>query len=133
MDYKQELISTIHDLGCDLDALEAKMIELTSETQTAILIPALYEEIERPALTIIKKHLQQCQFVQTIVVCVYADTKEQYKKVVEFFKPLPQQTFILWENGKRVTDVLEGLRARDLDLMGYRGKGRAVWLGLGIC
>ncbi len=132
MDYKQELISTIHDFGCNLQAIEAKLIELTAETNTAILIPALYEEIERPALTTIRAHLQQCQFVQTIVVCVYADTKEQYKRVVEFFQPLPQQTFILWENGKRVTEVLEGLRARDLDLMGYRGKGRAVWLGLGI-
>jgi glucosyl-3-phosphoglycerate synthase len=47
MDYKQELITTIHDFGCDLPFLEQRLTELTQESKTAVLIPALYEEIER--------------------------------------------------------------------------------------
>lgn len=132
MEYKQELITTIHDFGCDLNLLEENLNELTETCKTAVLIPALYDEIERPALGIIREHLKTCNFVKTIVVCVYAKTKEEYKKVVEFFKPLPQPTFILWENGERVISILQRLKDKDLDLLQYKGKGRAVWLGLGI-
>jgi glucosyl-3-phosphoglycerate synthase len=132
MDYKQELITTIHDFGCDLELLEKKLIQLSEQAPTAVVIPALYEELERPALTHIRDHLGQCAFVKKVVVCLYADTIAQYAKTVEFFESLPQPTAVIWENGERVTRILETLRDRNLDLSGFRGKGLAVWLGLGV-
>ncbi|MGF1495207.1 MAG: glucosyl-3-phosphoglycerate synthase [Elainellaceae cyanobacterium] len=132
MDYKQELITTIHDFGCDLDSLEARLIQLSEQSSTAVLIPALYEELERPALTLIRDQLAQCQFVKTIIVCLYAQTQEQYVKAVLFFSRLPQETIVIWENGPRVTQILEALQERGLNLLNFRGKGRAVWLGLGV-
>ena len=132
MDYKQELITTIHDIGCDLEFLETRLTQLSEESATAVLIPALYEELERPALPKICECLQECAFVKTVIVCLYAETMEQYAKAVQFFEPLPQQTFILWENGTRVTQILKELRDRKLDLLNFKGKGLAVWLGLGL-
>lgn len=132
MDYKQELITTIHDFGCNLEFLEERLVELSEESPTAVLIPALYEELERPALTQIRDHLKECAFIKTVIVCLYADTIEQYTTAVKFFSSLPQQTFVMWENGNRVTKLLENLRERGLNLLSLRGKGRAVWLGLGL-
>ena len=132
MDYKQELITTIHDFGCNLDDLEVKLTELAQETKTAVLIPALYEEIERPALTTIKNELLKCEFIGTVIISVYANTIQEYQQVVQFFAELPQTTLILWENGARITQILECLRAKDLNLMRYSGKGKAVWLALGL-
>lgn len=63
---------------------------------------------------------------------IYAETMEQYAKAVEFFDRLPQQTLVIWENGPRVTAILEHLREQGLDLLRFKGKGRAVWLGLGV-
>ena len=132
MDYKQELITTIHDLGCDLTRLEERLTELSRTSPTAVLIPSLFEELERPALTTIRDHLKQCPFVNMIVICLYADTKEQYVEAVQFFASLPQPTLVIWENGPRVTQILKDLQERGLDLLRFRGKGRAVWLGLGV-
>ncbi len=132
MDYKQELITTIHDLGCDTDQLESRITELSQTDPTAVLIPSLYEELERPALTNIRDHLSRCPFVNNVIICLYAETFEQYVKAVQFFEPLPQPTFVLWENGPRVTALLQTLKERGLDLLRFRGKGRAVWLGLGV-
>ncbi len=132
MDYKQELITTIHDFGCDLDLLEADIIRLSEKSPTAVLIPALYEELERPALTNICYHLKDCSFIRKVIICLYAETEEQYKKAVKFFSVLPQPTYVIWENGARVTSLLEELRDRGLNLLNLRGKGRAVWLGLGV-
>ncbi len=132
MDYKQELITTIHDFGCDLELLEARLTQLTETIPTAVLIPALYEELERPALTRIRDQLALCKFVNNVVVAVNAQTPEQYTKTVEFFSILPQPTFVIWENGSRVTQLLENLKTKGLDLLRFKGKGQAVWIGLGI-
>ncbi len=132
MDYKQDLITTIHDLGCDLLGLDDRLTDLSQALPTAVLIPSLYEELERPALTQIRDHLAQCRFVNTVVISLYANTPEQYQKAVEFFRPLPQPTYVMWENGPRIINILTQLKNRGLDLLGHRGKGRAVWLGIGI-
>lgn len=132
VDYKQDLITTIHDLGCDIDRLDDRLTELSQSLSTAVLIPSLYEELERPALTQIRDQLAQCRFVNTVVISLYAETQEQYQTAVGFFKGLPQPTYVLWENGPRLTKILTRLQSQGLDLMGHTGKGRAVWLGLGL-
>ncbi|MBE7381230.1 MAG: glucosyl-3-phosphoglycerate synthase [Leptolyngbya sp. SIO1E4] len=132
MDYKQDLITTIHDLGCDIDRLDDRLTELSQSLPTAILIPSLYEELERPALAQIRDQLARCRFVSTVVISLYADTEEQYQNAVEFFKLLPQPTYVLWENGPRLTQILSDLKEQGLDLTRHSGKGRAVWLGLGL-
>jgi glucosyl-3-phosphoglycerate synthase len=132
MDFKQELITTVHDFGCDLRSLEEHLIQLSEQSATAVLIPALYEELERPALAQIRTHLAQCKFVRTVVICLYAQTAEQYSRAVEFFSVLPQRTLIIWGKGPRVSGVLQELYDRGLDLTRFKGKGRAVWLGLGV-
>ncbi|MEB3290818.1 MAG: glucosyl-3-phosphoglycerate synthase [Leptolyngbya sp.] len=132
MDYKQELITTIHDLGGDLARLETRLTDLSQHHPTAVLIPSLYEELERPALARIRDQISQCAFVNTVVICLYADRFEQYAHAVKFFQPLPQRVVVLWENGPAITRLLQTLADQGLDLLAFRGKGRAVWLGLGV-
>lgn len=132
MDYKQDLITTIHDLGCDIEQLDDHLTEVSQSLPTAVLIPSLYEELERPALTQIRNQLMHCRFVNTVVISLFAKTAEEYSRAVDFFSPLPQPTYVLWENGPRVTELLAQLQEQGLDLMHHRGKGRAVWLGLGV-
>lgn len=132
MDYKQELITTIHDLSYQPERLEQRLTDLSQTNPTAVLIPSLYEELARPALATIRDHLSHCPFVNNVIVCLYADTFEQYQHAVQFFEPLPQPTFILWENGPGITSILQVLKDKGLDLLRFKGKGRAVWLGLGV-
>ena len=110
MDYEQELITTIHDLSYQPDRLEQRLTELSQTHPTAVLIPSLYEELGRPALGVIRDHLSHCPFVNNVIVCLYADTFEQYRHAVQFFEPLPQPTFVLWENGPGITGILQTLQ-----------------------
>ncbi|MGB3240320.1 MAG: glucosyl-3-phosphoglycerate synthase [Geitlerinemataceae cyanobacterium] len=132
MDYKQDPITTIHDLGCPLELLEDRLMQIQDRSSSAVLIPALFAELERPAITQIREQLQLCPFVSTVVVCLYADTFEEYAHAVNFFAPLPQNTVVIWENGDRIGRILEYLKECGLDLMRFKGKGKAVWLGLGV-
>jgi len=132
VDYKQDLITTIHDLGCDIERLDDHLTEVSQSLPTAVLIPSLYEELQRPALTRIRDQLMHCRFVNNVIISLYAQTAEEYFQAVDFFSVLPQPTYVLWENGPRITKLLAQLQEQGLDLMQHRGKGRAVWLGLGI-
>lgn len=132
MDYKQDLITTIHDLGCDIERLDDHLTEVSQSLPTAVLIPSLYEELQRPALTQIRDQLMHCRFVNNVVISLYAQTAEEYFRAVDFFSALPQPTYVLWENGPRITKLLAQLQEQGLDLLQHRGKGRAVWLGLGV-
>ena len=132
MDFQQEFITTIHNFGADLDQLEKRLTALSEDCPMALIIPSLYEELQRPALTRIRDRLQHCSYVKTINICLYADTVEQYHHAVEFFSELPQKVRVIWTNGPRVTRLLEGLAEKNLNLLNYKGKGWAVWLGLGV-
>ena len=57
MDFQQGLITTIHEYGVTKDLLEELNRNL-KKRPTAILIPCLYEEFERPALKVIKEVLR---------------------------------------------------------------------------
>ena len=129
---KQERVASLHDFGCNLEFRGARATQLSKESPTAGLITALYDELERAAQAGMREHLSRCDFVRHVVVSLYADSFEQYAKAVEFFDVLPQQTTVLWENGDRVTQLLEKLRDSGLDITGFRGKGKAVWLALGV-
>ncbi|MBV5259568.1 glucosyl-3-phosphoglycerate synthase [Synechococcus moorigangaii CMS01] len=132
MDFCQEFITTIHDLNPDLNDLEKRLMNLRETCPMALLIPSLYEELERPALTRIKEHLKNCAYLRVINVCLYAETPAEYHQAVAFFRELPQKVNVIWTNGARVRGVLEKLAQQNLNLLDYRGKGWAVWLGLGL-
>jgi glucosyl-3-phosphoglycerate synthase len=78
VDYKQDLITTIHDLGCDIERLDDHLTEVSQSLPTAVLIPSLYEELQRPALTRIRDQLMHCRFVNNVVISLYAQTAEEY-------------------------------------------------------
>lgn len=132
MDFQQEFITTIHDFEADLGHLEQRLAELSETYPMALLIPSLYEELERPALSRIKQHLKDCPYIQCINVCLYAETAAQYRHAVAFFSELPQEVRVIWTNGPRVRSLLATLAEQNLNLMDYVGKGWAVWLGLGL-
>jgi len=57
MDFQQGLITTIHEYGVTKDLLK-ELNKSLKKRSTAILIPCLYEEFERPALRDIKEVLK---------------------------------------------------------------------------
>ncbi len=95
MDFQQELITTIHDFGGGLEFLEQRLRELQDDCPMSLLIPALYEEFERPALAKIRDYLHRCDFVKVINVALSAKNETEYLAAVSFFEDLPQEVRIV--------------------------------------
>jgi glucosyl-3-phosphoglycerate synthase len=132
MDVKQEEITTLHDLYADNNHLMKSLAEVTTERPVSVIMPMLYNEIKSNALENIVKHLNKCTYLKEVLVPLAANNIEEFNHVKQFFSKLIIPKLIIWCNGPKISNLLIDLKNQGLDLTTYSGKGRDVWIALGI-
>jgi glucosyl-3-phosphoglycerate synthase len=132
MDIKQEEITTLHELYTDKKKLMKSVSDATVERPVSIIMPMLYREINSDALGNIIKHLNKCEYLKEVVVPLAAKDEKEFKHVKRFFSDLKIPKLIMWCNGPKIEKLLNELKSEGLNLSRYKGKGRDVWLALGI-
>lgn len=107
------------------------MVEFSKKRPITLVMPALYSEVEGPALPGILDHLEQVDFINEVVISMNRMNAEQFKKSKEFFSRLPQKHYIIWNDGPRMGDIYGDLDSAQIT--GYiPGKGCNVWMAYGF-
>ena len=132
MDIKQEEITTLHELCINKKKLIKSVSDAAVERPVSIIMPMLYSEIKNDALGNISKQLNKCNYVKEIVIPLAAKNEKEFKQVKRFFLDLKIPKLIMWCNGPKIEKLLDELKNDGLNLLKYRGKGRDVWLAIGI-
>lgn len=132
MDMKQEEITTLHDLNLDKNKLMKNISDAAAVRPVSVVMPMLYSEIKNDALGNIVKQLNKCTYLKEVIVPLSAKSKEEFNHVKRFFRNLTIPKLVMWCNGPRIENLLTQLKSEGLNLTRYRGKGRDVWLALGI-
>jgi len=132
MDIKQEEITTLHELCVNKKKLIKSVSDAAVERPVSIIMPMLYSEIKNDALDNISKRLNKCNYVKEIVIPLAAKNEKEFKQVKRFFSDLKIPKLIMWCNGPKIEKLLNELKNDGLNLLKYRGKGRDVWLAIGI-
>jgi len=81
----------------------------------------------------ILSELNKATFLSGVTVPLYARSKDEFERVVRFFGDrleIPHR--IMWCNGPSVNAILEDLGGVGIDVVSFQGKGRDVWLALGV-
>ncbi len=131
-DFHQDgVITTLHNLSDrPVEALEAELVQFAKTRPMALILPCLYSELEGPAMDNIVAELARVPYLTQIVIGLDRADESQYKKALEFFKVLPQEHVVLWNDGPRLK-ALDG----ELSKLGLEpkqmGKGRNVWYCMG--
>ncbi|MGH7792598.1 MAG: glycosyl transferase, partial [Thermodesulfobacteriota bacterium] len=129
--HQTELISTLHRLRKDnVDKLEEELIEHTEHRPIALVLPCLYSELKREALTNIVQEIKKVGYLYEIVVTLGRANADEFKHAKEFFSVLPQRLKIIWDNGERISSLFNLLEENGLEA-GGPGKGRAAWIAYG--
>ena len=129
---KQEEITTLHDLNLDKEKLMKNISDVVNERPVSIILPMLYSEIKSDALANIVKQLNKCTYLKEVIVPLAAKKEEEFIHVKRFFKKLEIPRLVMWCNGPKIENLLTSLKSEGLNLSKYHGKGRDVWLALGI-
>ena len=125
-------IATLHRLGRqNVGQLEREIEGFAAETPIALVLPCHVRELGSPALVRILAELRQVRYLRRIVVGIDgAGTRAQWMQARKIFSGLPQDTVLLWNDGRRVARLLRTLEKHGLGA-GAPGKGRNVWLCFG--
>lgn len=124
-------ISTMHKLSArPVESLEAELVTWSKKRPMALIIPALYSELEGPALDNIVEELTQVPYLSEIIIGIDRANEDQFNHAKEFFARLPQRTRLLWNDGPRLREIDD-----EFDALGIApnqpGKGRNVWYCMG--
>jgi glucosyl-3-phosphoglycerate synthase len=129
--YQNGIVTTLHNLAeRPIDALESELLEFSKKRPMGLILPSLFSELEGVALPQIVKHLSQVPYLSQIVIGLDRAGQGEYQHALRFFKELPQEHRILWNDGPRLkaldAELAElGLAPKEL------GKGRNVWYCMG--
>ncbi len=132
MDIKQDEVTTFHELCVDKKLLMKRVSDAAAERPVSVIMPMLYREIKSDALKNIVKGLNKCNYLNEVVIPLAAKNEKEFQQVKRFFRDLKTPKLVMWCNGPKVEKLLESLKGDGINLLKYRGKGRDVWLAMGI-
>ncbi len=131
MDIKQDEVTTLHDICVDNNVIN-KLKEVAEERRVSIIMPMLYKELKNEAIENIIEELNRCDFVKEIIIPLSANEQKEFEKVKKIFSRLKNEHYIIWCNGPKITKLLNELKQEGINVIDYKGKGRDVWIALGI-
>lgn len=129
--YQNGIITTLHNLKQrSVESMEEELRKFSKVRPMTLVLPSLYSELEGDALPNIVEHLSKVDYLSEIIIGLDRADESQYKKALEFFKPLNQNFKLLWNDGPRLRSIDKRLSAEGLAPL-EPGKGRNVWYCLG--
>lgn len=124
-------ITTLHNLATrTLEDMEEELINFSHIRPMGLILPSLYSELERPALTTIVDELEKVKYLNQIVIGIDQADKDEFRHAIKFFSRLPQQHSLLWNDGPNLREIDAKLRKEGLAPTEL-GKGRNVWYCMG--
>ena len=130
--YQHALLPTLHHLATpDASARDAELVELTQKRPVALLLPALYAEVERPALPAILHHVAGVPYISKIVLSMNGMVESQVDRVRDLVRKSfgDREVHLLWNDGPALQAVNQRLEDASCG-GGHTGKGANIWMGL---
>ena len=90
--YQTGLVATFHRLGApQLERIEDQLASFAPQRPMALVLPALYSEVESPALPGIIDELRHVRYLNQIVVTMGGARADEFRRAKRFFADLPQR------------------------------------------
>ncbi len=127
-------ITTLHNLNYStIEYLEKKLLKFSKRRKMGLIIPALYSELEKPALKNIVDILKDVPYINEITIGLDRATEEQYAHAKEYFSILNNEHTrcrVIWNEGPRMMALKKKFEENKI-YTGEPGKGRNVWFCFG--
>jgi glucosyl-3-phosphoglycerate synthase len=125
-------ITTLHQLGpADRPRLEEDLRGFAADRPLALILSAQAPDLEGGALPRMVEELSGAGYVREVVVALGQASRKDLEKAKELFAVLPQPVSVFLAEGRAMARLLSELKDQGI-FLGQEGKGRAMWLALGV-
>lgn len=131
MDLDQGKITRIHDYCMSFDDLKTHMGTLKTKYPTGVIVPLHENDLGNPGLKNIVNGLNDCDYLKKVFIALSAD-ESNYQKAQSLAEKFEVPCEIIWCNKPQVADILDELQIRGLDVSASNGKGKDLWIAIGI-
>lgn len=128
--FQNGVITTLHRLSRENKvALEGELLLYTKTRSIALVLPALFSELESEALPGIVEALKPVPYINQIIVTMGRTDADQFRFAKQFFSELPQEKVIIWNDGPGLANIYKSLEEE----FGHfdKGKGLSAWMAYG--
>jgi len=132
MDLEQRKITRIHDFRMDTDSMKSRLRDLSAKYPAGVIIPLLGSELETPALRQTIQELNKCDYLQKVFIALSAVDDKNYEDALRMARTSKVPCEIVWCNKPEVEAVLKELKKKGLDVTRHVGKGKDLWIAVGI-
>jgi glucosyl-3-phosphoglycerate synthase len=124
-------VATLHRLGTpDLPRLERELTAFSADRPISLVLPCHVRELGTPALRDVIAILKDVPYLRQIVIGIDGADAKDWQRARKMFASLPPTATLLWNDGPRISSLLERLTTADLE-PSPTGKGRNLWLCFG--
>jgi glucosyl-3-phosphoglycerate synthase len=129
--HQSGIITTLHRLGeVNVERLETELEYYSRQNPIALVLPSLFSELKEEAFKSIIDKLKEVRYIREVIITLGKTEKREFQYAKGFFSSLPQETTLMWNDGKRVRDLYKILEENHIPA-GEDGKGRSTWMAYG--
>jgi glucosyl-3-phosphoglycerate synthase len=132
MDFNQGSIAKIHDFCMDFNCMSDRLHSLSKKLPSGLIIPIIEDDLNSPTLTNMIPELNSCDYLRKVFIALSAEQPEAYEQAMRLSRNFNIPCDVVWCNKPEVNATLEDLKNRGLDVTKLSGKGKDLWITIGI-
>ncbi len=132
MDFDQRKITKIHNFSLDFDRINDRLRVLQDKYPSGLIIPVIERDLESPILAKMFEEINKCEYLRKVFVALSAENPAAYENALRIAHRSKIPCEIVWCNKPEVDEVLNNLKKKGLDVTCMTGKGKDLWLTIGV-
>jgi glucosyl-3-phosphoglycerate synthase len=132
MDFDQRGFAKIHDFSMSFDVMSARLRSVANDYPCGVIIPIVESDLKSQVLAGMVSELGECDYLKKVFIALGAKNQESYEEAVRVFERLKIPHNVIWCNKPEALSVLSELKEKGLNVTGLSGKGKDVWIAMGI-
>lgn len=132
MDFSQGKFAKIHDFSMDFDRMSDRLLSLSKKFPSGLIIPIIENDLNSPTFANMIPELNSCDYLRKVFIALSASSREAYEHALLLSRNFKIPCDVIWCNKPEVSITLEDLKKTGLDVTMLSGKGKDLWIAMGI-
>jgi glucosyl-3-phosphoglycerate synthase len=132
MDFSQGRFAKIHDICMDFDHMSERLRGLSKRFPSGLVIPIIEKDLSSPTLARMVPEINNCDYLTKVFIALSAEKHDAYEQATRLSHDFKIPCDVVWCNKPEVKAALEDLKKTGLDVTKLTGKGKDLWITMGI-